>query len=141
MPDDLRAAVDLRAIIDGLGSGPPTTFEAAAALEISRCWAILLQKHRMRGVANLVEQGEPGIINRLVRDKGERVLAAAQLASFVAQATQYGIPAEILSQHLPTGYEATESVEDDLRDIVNYAILDLLLRQGWLTLPDSDELT
>lgn len=112
----------------------PKTFHDAAERVCVDALKILDTKRSLRGTANITEQGFPGVIDRMILDKGARLRRAAGDSLLRRLLTERGInPAAIpgLAETTTTG----ESVEDDLLDVLNYAIIATCLRRGWWQLP------
>lgn len=94
---------------------------------------IMIQKRQMRGPSNVTEQGLYGVVNRLVLDKGTRILRAAEVAAVIDAAEKLGYHLDdgegspVVDPRLET---EGETLVDDLLDTVNYALIALLLVNG-----------
>lgn len=92
----------------------PATFEQAVTLIASELTELMISKQRDYGKANILDFGEQGVLVR-VNDK------LARLKNLLS----------------PNGEKQPnhESIEDTWRDLANYAIIALLLRRGYFSLP------
>jgi len=130
----MHAAAEIAGLLIPLaGGGEPTTFQEAILWEVAAEWVVLMRKRVQRGVDNLVQQGQAGIVDRMIGDKGQRLLRQAKLERLRAETLAEGMPQDMVDQFLklPSG----DSMDDDIRDMANYSQLLLLLRSGRLELP------
>lgn len=100
----------------------PATYEEALDRTLAELRDVLIRKHRDYGPGNILHFGEYGIVMR-VQDKVSRL---EQL-----------VP--------PKGYAwpdravRDETVDDTWMDLVNYAVIALMLRSGTFTLPMANK--
>jgi hypothetical protein len=107
-----------------IGSDAPELYKSFGKILLDM-WGIFLKKQEMRGKSNISQQGLLGVVNRIVQDKGQRILNEVQLREAVK------IVKEKLPQSsIPELPEYSESLEDDLLDTANYCIIALLLLRG-----------
>lgn len=116
----------------------PRTYDEANCEIFQQMREILLAKRRQRGTANIQEQGLHGVLNRLTHDKAQRVLRFTRRQQARDLAREFMSPGD-LERHFPAP-DAAElaSVQDDLLDIANYAMIAVALVRGWWTLPDNE---
>lgn len=131
-----RAAVaEIQAAIDSFIHGDAPTFQQALLYWTCRAWAIMIEKQRQRGPGNIIEQGEVGVLNRMIRDKGARLLRQARAEEFRRQAVEeYGMTGPQVDPVLAK-FLTGESFQDDVLDVANYSMLLLMLRDDQLRLP------
>lgn len=108
------------------------SFNEALDLHYNELKSIMLGKRKLRGPDNITKQGEIGVIRRIADDKLARILKEAEVEDLRQRAFKL-LPKKLydeVNKHLPNASEAAESFEDDLRDIANYCIIVLMLRDG-----------
>lgn len=105
---------------------PPATWNDAVRGIFADQFALMVRKQADYGPGNISEFGELGVLVRL-SDKLERLkhlLLARDDAGRVV---------------FRPGDPLNESVDDTYRDVLNYALIALMLRQGRWTLPFAPE--
>ena len=122
----------------------PKTFQEAVASLFAEATGVMMEKRIARGTGNISTQGSPGVIDRMILDKGSRLRAASVNMAGVAWLKSLGIdpesvPAlkEILSAN--TKSDTRDGFEDDLIDIINYSVIALCLSRGWWDKPLEGE--
>lgn len=110
----------------------PATFEAALDLVLGRLRALLLRKHAAYGVTNLLASGEAGIAIRCGDKVGRLRTLAGRRPSLLRRAVGWAL----VRLGLPP---LDESAEDTWLDLAGYAVMAVILRHGWLTLPMQGE--
>ncbi|HHW13490.1 MAG TPA: DUF1599 domain-containing protein [Firmicutes bacterium] len=94
----------------------PVTFQEGFQRVVDDLGELMFRKQHDYGPGNILAFGEFGVLVRL-NDKLERL----------KNLYKKGVA------------PANESVEDSWRDAANYAIIALMLRRGWFTLPLAEE--
>lgn len=107
----------------------PTTFQQAFAQIFDETFDLLVERQRKYGPENIRNQGIYGVVNRLADDKVARVRQSLQGDVVNGQVVLNPI----------IDREATDTFEDALKDIANYAMIALALHRGVWGLPLSDE--
>lgn len=117
----------------------PNSWNAAKTQILSEAIDILDTKRNLRGTANITRQGLPGVITRIAEDKLSRIQRSVEDQLFWDLAAARPWAMEALTEHghtsITTTIEATESLEDDLIDVLNYALIAVALNRGWWELP------
>jgi hypothetical protein len=111
----------------------PASFEEALHFVIEEAFEVMIHKRRLRGTTNIEEQGLRGVVERIRADKLSRIARTVDDLDLVARLKARGIDPASVGVHEPT---LDASFEDDLIDVANYAIICVLLRRGWWSLPD-----
>lgn len=104
-------------------------FEEYAAGWFADCLEILCQKRIERGTANIEKQGLTGIIQRMQGDKLERVRIWARRQQMREELREY-MPQDLIDQYVPLQIGPMgpgDTIEDDLLDVANYALIAVLL--------------
>jgi len=96
----------------------PEYFEDACRIVAAECVALLISKQKDYGKGNILEFGELGLLIR-ANDKMARLK-------------------NLLSSHGETSPK-NESIDDTWCDLANYAIIALMVRRDWFTLPLKEE--
>ena len=113
----------------------PPDFEAAAHLVAKEMVALLVERHRKYGPANIARHGERGIVVRM-GDKLSRLERAYDLTpSCWACGAPYGGDMEAIED----AEFGDESLEDAWLDGGNYPLVALMVRRGWWHLPLAPE--
>ena len=107
-----------------VNSSAPDLYKSFGKILVNM-WEIFLKKQEMRGKLNISQQGLLGVVNRIVQDKGQRILNEVQLREAI-RIVKEKLPAS----SIPPVPEYAESFEDDLLDTANYCIIALLLYRG-----------
>lgn len=111
----------------------PGSFEAAFGAIVAEMQDIMYTKRRLRGTENISAQGFPGVVNRLALDKLARVKKEADRRALISLLEDRGWDWPPAGK-LEDPYHG-DSLEDDLLDIANYAIIATMLLRGWWDLP------
>lgn len=118
----------------------PKTFQDAIDLVFEEAKQVMMVKRVQRGTGNIATQGIPGVVDRMILDKGSRLRAASVNMAGVAWLKSIGIdpesiPAlqEVLSAN--TKSDTRDGFEDDLIDVINYSVIALFLSRGWWEKP------
>lgn len=118
----------------------PKTTEEAYDFIVANCRQIMMDKQAMRGTANIEQQGQIGVANRMSADKMTRVLKHIEAKRNRELMVAAGVPMPIVDQYFPQPLEtAGEGLLDDCADIANYAIILIMLERGWWGLPLQSE--
>ena len=107
----------------------PQTFQQAFAQIFDETFDLLVERQRKYGPENIRNQGIYGVVTRLADDKVARVRQSLQGNVVNGQVVLDPI----------VDRESTDTFEDALKDIANYALIALSLHRGVWGLPLSDE--
>lgn len=118
----------------------PQSFNKAIDAIFTEAKTVMLAKRVARGTGNISTQGIPGVIDRMILDKGARLRTASVDMAGLAWLRSKGIqPANIPELQLALEANGSGSgrdgFEDDLIDIINYSIIALCLSRGWWEKP------
>lgn len=100
----------------------PTTYEQALDCALARLREVLIRKHCDYGPKNILHFGEYGVVMR-VQDKVSRLEQLVPPKGYAS----------------PDRAVADETVDDTWVDLVNYAVIALMLRNGTFTLPMANK--
>lgn len=135
----MKTIFDERVTVSHIRKPIPQTFEQAVEQVVDGMLRVLYAKRAQRGTENIQKQGLDGVVNRLVHDKGERVLRYNRRVQARELVREF-LPPDVLNQYLPApSDEERASVFDDLLDVGNYAIIAQCLELNWWSLPSSGE--
>lgn len=112
----------------------PKTFQQALDWAYEGMRSIMLEKRTLRGPGNITAQGLVGVVNRMGEDKMARVKTEIERRQAREVMKRHGVPQHLIDQYVPH-IESSESLEDDLFDIGNYAAIAILVERGWWDLP------
>lgn len=122
-----------------IGIIQPDTFAEAVYQCTLEANQILHRKRAMRGTSNISEQGVHGVLLRMQKDKLSRLLRSSEDALIMQGLEDRGVDTSQLKKRDGTpafvSDDASDSFDDDLLDVMNYAIIALCLRRGWWDLP------
>lgn len=125
----------LKIIDDEQVDQPAMSFEHEVLRIFAKAYQIMVEKRLARGPNNITEQGLSGVINRLRRDKLERVQNYADNLALLATLEKRNVDQSVIDQIVPVEHHSRSewtSVMDDLLDTVNYAAIGvMLLRNTW----------
>lgn len=107
----------------------PATFQQAFAQIFDETFDLLVERQRKYGPENIRNQGIYGVVTRLADDKVARVRQSLKGSVVNGQVILDPI----------VDRESTDTFEDALKDIANYAMIALALHRGLWGLPLSDE--
>jgi len=104
---------------------------------------IMISKQKLRGSGNIDNQGLMGVVTRMKEDKLERVMKSVKRDVFRDQLLADGVPSEVVDQYYPARdvaeAHAEDTLEDDLLDVANYAIICVMVLRGIWGLPVAAE--
>lgn len=116
-----------------IGKDIPKSFEEAIASIYQEMSNVMLMKQKLRGDKNITEQGQLGVVNRMINDKMVRIHRHIEREHLRTSLVKAECPLAIVNKYLPS-YDDTikaESFEDDLLDVANYALILIMLGRGW----------
>lgn len=95
---------------------------------------IMISKQKLRGSGNIDNQGLMGVVTRMKEDKLERIMKSVKRQAFRDQLLDDGVPVEVVDQYYPSLEDAEahaeDTLEDDLLDVANYAIICVMVLRG-----------
>lgn len=125
-----------------IGIVPPASFEDAIGRIQEEMLDIMLSKRALRGTENITRQGIYGVATRMAEDKLARIQKAVDklYAVHLLEKIGMGDLAGEVAERVAGQEMGEDSLDDDLKDTANYAIICLLLRRGWWELPTRAEI-
>lgn len=119
------------------------TFEQAIDSVYESMRSIMISKQKLRGSGNIDNQGLMGVVTRMKDDKLERIMKSVKRDVLREQLLNDGVPEQIVNQYYPSRIvaeqHAEDSLEDDLLDVANYAIICVMVLRGIWGLPVVSE--
>jgi|GEM_PF-3428147 len=110
------------------------TFEDAMDSVYKNMREIMISKQLLRGPGNIDNQGLLGVVTRMKEDKLERIMKSVKGQAFRDQLLKDGVPLVDVDKWYPSLEEsekhAEDSLEDDLLDVANYAIICIMVQRG-----------
>ena len=117
----------------------PKTFAEARNVILMEATSIMDKKRALRGTDNIERQGLSGVITRIAEDKMSRIQRECEDMLFWKMVGDRPHIKKTLSAAGWTPTDADnangDSFEDDLLDVLNYAIIAVALHRGWWSLP------
>jgi len=95
----------------------------------NRMKEIMLEKRALRGTGNIQRQGLMGVVTRIAEDKMSRIQREAEDIYLYKKLMEREVPVATVNKYI-TNVESVESLEDDLLDVANYAIIAIMLIRG-----------
>lgn len=123
--------------------GDIETFDDAMDSVYESMREIMISKQKLRGAGNIDNQGLVGVVTRMKEDKLERVMKSVKRDVFRDQLIADGVPLEVVDKYYPgrdvAEAHAEDTLEDDLLDVANYAIICVMVLRGIWGLPVQDD--
>ena len=121
------------ALLEALRDAPSSsveTFEDVAQEVFDEAFNLLIERQKKYGPRNIEDQGPLGVINRIEKDKLNRIKRAFNGSV---------VKGEIVLDSIDMGGEEGDTLEDALLDVANYALITLLLIRGKWGKPLAEE--
>lgn len=126
--DPLPDPFDFSYLVDGYTTG---TFESTFRRIFNEAFNVLVARQRKYGKANIEEQGPFGVLQRIEKDKLNRIKRAFHGCV---------VNGEIVLDHIDLEGEEGDTLQDALIDVANYALIILALVRGEWGRPLESEL-
>ena len=115
------------------------TFDDAMDTVYKSMREIMISKQKLRGAGNIDNQGLMGVVTRMKDDKLERIMKSVKYTVLRDQLLADSVPREIVDKFYPAREvaeaHAEDTLEDDLLDVANYAIICVMVLRGIWGLP------
>ncbi len=126
-----RRQIAVRPPMESPAAIGPTDFESAAHLVAKEMVALLAERHRKYGPANIARHGERGAVVRM----GDKLSRLERAYGLTPTCWKCGAPYGGDMEPLGDGEFTDESLEDAWLDGGNYPLVALMVRRGWWHLP------
>lgn len=107
-----------------------TVFEEELDRTFAQMRKVMLEKRSLRGTTNITNQGMMGVVQRMGEDKLSRIKRGVETRWLREKLRERNISVNIIDEILPLESVCVESLEDDLIDVANYAIIGISLLHG-----------